>query len=73
MQAVPSTYHQCIKFQFHEVEVTVPTNTSYSCNMLTQSTNNFVPANRESTEFFDAKLKEMEKILKIIDLGMGEY
>ena len=45
MQAVPSTYHQCIKFPFHRLEVTVPTNTSYDCNMLTKTTNIFVPTN----------------------------
>ena len=73
MQAVPSTYHQCIKFPFHGSEVTVPANTSYDCNMLTKSADSFVLANRESIEFYDAKLHTMEKNLKLNDTGMGGY
>ena len=34
---------------------------------------NFVPSNRESTEYHDNKLKQIEKSLKLIETGMGEY
>ena len=59
MRAVPSTYHQCVKFPFHGSEVTIPATTSYTCNML-KAAENFVPTNRESTDYHDNKLKQIE-------------
>ena len=56
MHVGPSTYHQCIKFPFHGSEVTIPTTTSYTCNML-KATKKFGPTNRESTDYHDNKLK----------------
>ena len=56
MRAMPSTYHQCIKFTFHGSEVTIPATTSYTCNML-KVVENFVPTNRESIDYHDNKLK----------------
>ena len=56
MRVVPSTYHQCVNFPFHGSEVTIPATTSYTCNML-KVAENFVPTNRESTEYHDNKLK----------------
>ena len=73
MKAVPSAYHQCIKFLFHGSEVIVPANTSYDCNMLTKIPNSFVPTNRESIEFYNAKLQDMGKTLKLKYIGMGGY
>ena len=72
MCVVPSTYHQCVKFPFHGSEVTIPATTSYTCNML-KAAENFVPSNRESTEYHDNKLKQIEKSLKLMETGMGEY
>ena len=56
MHVVPSTYHQYIKFPFHGSEVTIPASTSYTYNMLKVS-KNFVPTNKESTNYHDNKLK----------------
>lgn len=56
MQAVPLTYHQCVKFMFQGSEVTIPAITSYTCNML-KSVDNFVPTNRDSTKNHVNKLK----------------
>ena len=72
MCTVPSTYHQCIKFPFHGYKVTIPTTTSYTCNML-KAIENFVPTNMESIGYHDKKLKQIEKSLKLMDIGMGEY
>ena len=54
MRVVPSTYHQCVKFPFHRSEVTIPATTSYTCNML-KAVENFVPTNRECTNYHDNK------------------
>ena len=51
-------------FPFQGSEVTIPANTSYTCNML-KSANSFFPANRESTDNHVNKIKEMDKILKL--------
>lgn len=72
MRAVPSTYHQCIKFPHNGVEVTILTNVNYSCNMVKQ-TNSMVPPNKEESRDQEAKiyqtyfLKDMEKKFKIQD------
>ena len=34
MQAVPSTYHQCIKFPFNGTKIVIPGNNSMSINTL---------------------------------------
>ena len=72
MRIVPSTYHQCVKFPFHGSEVTIPATTSYTCNML-KVAKKFVPANRESTDYHDNKLKQIEQSLQLKETGMGEY
>ena len=72
MRVVPSTYHQCVKFPFHGSEVTIPATTSYTCNML-KVVENFVPSNRESTDYHENKLKQIEKSLKLTEIRMGEY
>ena len=59
IHVVPSTYHQCIKFSFHGFEVTIPTSTSYTCNML-KFAENFIPTNRESIDHHDNKIKKIE-------------
>lgn len=70
MQAVPSTYHQCLKFPYNGVEVSVPVDPSYTCNTLRKGTGNLVPNNRATLEIL---LKEMEQKLKITTDGMGGY
>ena len=54
MRALPSTYHQCVKFPFHGSELTIPATTTYTCNML-KDVETFVPTNRESIEYHDNK------------------
>ena len=41
--------------------------------MLTKTTDSFVPTNRESTKFYDAKLQDVGKTLKLKDIGMVGY
>ena len=72
MHVVPSTYHQCIKFPFHGYEVTIPTSTSYTYNML-EVAKKFVPTNRESFDYHDKKMKQIEQSLQLKEIGMGEY
>ena len=38
-----------------------------------KATENFVPSNRESTEYHDNKLKQIKKSLKLTETRMGEY
>lgn len=73
MQVAPSTSCQCIKLSFHRSKVTVLANTTYDYNMLTKTTNIFVPTNRESIELYDAKLQDMGNTLKLNDTGIGGY
>ena len=56
MHVMPSTYHQCIEFPLHGFEVVILASTSYTCNML-KVAENFVPTNRESTNYHDNKIK----------------
>ena len=41
--------------------------------MLTKIVDRFVPTNTESIEFYDAKLQDMGKTLKLKDIGVGVY
>lgn len=72
MGVVPSSYHQCIKFPFHGSKVTILASTSYTYNMK-KYLENFVLANRESTDYHDNKLKQIEQSLKLRETRMGEY
>lgn len=73
MQVVPSTYHYCIKFPHNGVEVIIVIDTRISCNTLIKGSDTFVPHNREHVGNYEAKLKDMEKSLKLKDIGMGNY
>lgn len=75
MKAVSSTYHQYLKFPYNGVEVSVLTDTSYSCNTLKQCVDILVPHNREASisNNSEAMMKELEKKLKITDADMGRY
>lgn len=49
MQAVPSTYHQCLKFPVNgqEVTITADYNDTQACHTLKTSQDTFIPHNRE--------------------------
>ena len=71
MQAVPSTYHQCIKFPFNGIEIVVPSDNSMSINTLS-ATETLVPHNHSSHEPTPSFI-DCEQNLKMMSLGMGEY
>lgn len=75
MKAVPSTYHQCLKFAYNKVEVNIPIDTNSPCNALTKSDDTFVPHNRETStdESSETLMKDVEKKLKITNNGMDGY
>lgn len=84
MRAVPSTYHQCIKFPHNGVEVTVngDPNPFIYCNNLRSHTETIIPSNREATPsstYIDPESlkpltsKQGELRAKFQDKGMGEY
>ncbi|GLJ21626.1 hypothetical protein SUGI_0402520 [Cryptomeria japonica] len=84
MRAVPSTYHQCIKFPHNRVEVTVngDPNLFIYCNNLRSHTEIIIPSNREavpSSAYIDPKSlkpstsKQGELKGRFQDKGMGEY
>ena len=53
MQAVPSTYHQCVKFPYNRIEICIPGDNTLSINSISASTH--VPLNKEVDDF-DATL-----------------
>lgn len=77
MQAVPSTYHQCVKFPHEGQEVTIIADSSQYCNNLKPTQDTRVPHNRVlvyPTKEIQEKLWEtFEKKLKLNDEGMGNY
>ncbi|GLJ17614.1 hypothetical protein SUGI_0306680 [Cryptomeria japonica] len=84
MRAVPSTYHQCIKFPHNGVEITVngDPNPFIYCNNLRPKTKMIIPSNREvvpSSAYIDPESlkpstsKQGELKGKFQDKSMGEY
>lgn len=75
MKVVPSTYHQCLKFPYNGVTVSIPTDTSYTCNALTQGVDAFVPNNRAASvaKILESLLKDLEKKLRITNTRMDGY
>jgi hypothetical protein len=71
MQAVPSTYHQCVKFPHNGAEIVVPGDNAIAINTLTAA-ETFVPHNKPSPDH-NASLVAMEQKLKMMSIGMGEY
>lgn len=57
MQAIPSTYHQCLKFPVNGQEVTIldDYNNPQTCNMLKSTQDTLVPHNRESNTSSSSK------------------
>ena len=49
MQVVLSTYHQCVKFPYNEIEICIPRDITLSISLISASTH--VPLNREAYEF----------------------
>ena len=82
MKAIPLTYHQCIKFSYNDIEVTIPgdPNPFQYCASLRETTSYQILENIEakpidSSKWVDAETilsKEKEK-MKIKDNDCGEY
>ena len=70
MEAMPSIYHQCVKFPYNGIEIYIPRDNTLSINSILMSTH--VPLNREAN-YFDVVLVECKDKFKPIDLGMGGY
>ena len=82
MKAVPSTYHQCIKFSYNDIEVTIPgdPNPFQYCASLRETTSYQILENNEAKPIDSSKWVDAETILskakakmKIEDNGCGEY
>ena len=70
MQAVPSTYHQCVKFPYNGTEICIPGDNTLSINSI--SANVHVPLNR-AAEDYETTLADCQNKFKSVDLGMGGY
>ena len=82
MKAVPSTYHQCVKFSYNGVEVTIPSDSDpfIFCASLRGTTTYQVPFNSEATPISSSKYMDPDQLrtvikgkIKIEDQGCGEY
>lgn len=75
MKAVPSTYHQCLKFPYNRVEFSIHVDTNLPCNALTKGVDTFMPHNRATSIDESPKdlMKNLEKKLKITNTGMDDY
>lgn len=75
MKAVPSTYHQCLKFPYNGAEVNILADTNVICNALTKGADTFVPYNRVASpnEDLETLMKDLEKRLKITYTSMDGY
>lgn len=71
MQAIPSTYHQCIKFLFNGAEIVIPGDNAMSINTLT-IVGTFVQHKKPSNDM-GVSLLVAEQKLKMMSIGMGEY
>ena len=71
MQAIPSTYHQCVKFLHNETEVIILRDNSISINTLIV-VETFIPHNKPAHNPH-ASLAVDEQNLKMLSIGMGEY
>ena len=82
MKEVPSTYHQCLKFSYHNIEVTIPGDPDpfQFCANLRDATTFQIPTNNEtqptnSSKYVDADilLSKAKEKMKIEHNGCGEY
>lgn len=81
MKAVPSTYHQCLKFSYHNIEVTIPGDPDpfQFCAKLRDATAFQISTNNEAqptnpSKYVDADilLSKAKEKMKIEDNGCGE-
>ena len=70
MQAIPSTYHQCIKFLYNRDEIMILEDNTMSINTLIIA-KILLPHNRPSHDP-SASLLAFEEKLKMVSIGMGE-
>ena len=82
MKAVPSTYHQCVKFSYNGVKVTIPSDPGpfQFCANLRGTIAYQVPVNNEATPVSSSKYVDPDQLrtavkgkIKIEDQGCGEY
>lgn len=84
MQAVPSTYHQCVKFPYdgQEISISADHNPFQHCNAMGAAQDSLVPHNREKQRSLTLDLQtakpnslfgDFEQKMQIKDQGMGEY
>ena len=82
MKVVPSIYHQCLKFSYNNLEVTIPGDLDpfQFCANLRDATTYQVPTNNEaqpkdSSKYVDVDilLSKATKKMKIEDNRCGEY
>lgn len=71
MQAIPSTYHQCVKFPHKGAEIVIPGDNAITINTLTAA-ETFFPHNKPSHDH-NVSLIVVEQKLKMMSIGMGEY
>lgn len=84
MQAIPSTYHQCVKFPYNGQEISILANNNpfQHWNAMGAAQDSLVPHNREkqtssAPDDHQEKLKSLsmdfKQKMKIKEQGMGEY
>ena len=82
MKAVPSTYHQCLKISYNNVDVIIlgDRDPSQFCTNLRDATAYQVPTNNEAKPTYSSKyvdtdilLSKAKKNLNIEDNGCGKY
>lgn len=84
MQAVPSTYHQCVNFPYNEQEISISAdhNTFQHCNAMGVAQDSLVPHNREKQRSSTSDLqkakseslpRDFKQKMQIREQGMGEY
>lgn len=86
MKGIPSAYHQCIKFLYNGVKITIPVDPNYFmyCNNPSSKTESTIPSYREETPsqaFVDpeslkastSKSNEVEIRIQVKEHGVGEY
>ncbi len=71
MQAIPSTYHQCVKFSHNGTKVIISGDNTISINTLTIA-ETFIPHNKPAHDP-QASLATAEQNLKMLSIGMGKY
>lgn len=71
MQAMPLTFHQCIKFPFNGTKVVIPGDSYISINMVTNSES--LASHKRLTSEIRPTLVDYKNNMKMMSIGMGEY